>query len=272
VLVIAFSTYVALAASFAAATNQWHRRISLRTFTAVVGCLLLIGSAARAQTPANPDVRRAEASRADLERLAADRELTTPAEAEMLRDRLKNGDFQPGDRIVLRVQDEPTLTDTFTVRTDRTLLLPNLPAISLQGVLHSELQDLLTKKIAQYIKNPDVQATSLIRVAVLGNVNKPGFYHLPAEMLASEAIMSAGGPGGNADVSKTTVRRNGAEIIDRKHVATAYARGATLDELNIHSGDEILVGEKSGGARATLATVGVISGLLIGIAAIGRVF
>jgi protein involved in polysaccharide export with SLBB domain len=233
---------------------------------------MLLGSALRAQTPAAPNVRSAEATRAELERLAADRELTTPTEAEMLRDRLKNGDFQPGDRVVLRVQDEPTLTDTFTVRTDRTLLLPNLPAISLQGVLHSELQEMLTKKIAQYIKNPDVQATSLIRVAVLGTVNKPGFYHLPAEMLASEAVMAAGGPGGNSDVSKTTVRRNGAEVIDRKHVADAYARGATLDELNIHSGDEILVGEKSGGAKATLATVGIISGLLFGIAAIGRVF
>lgn len=218
------------------------------------------------------DVRRTMATRAELERLAGDRELTTPSEAANLRQRLKDGDFQPGDKIILKVQDEAPLTDSFTVRTDRTLILPNIPAISMAGVLRSELQDYLTKKIAQYIKAPVVTVTSLIRLSILGGVNRPGFYFVPAEMLASEAVMSAGGPTSNADLKKTEIRRSGATVIPRDKVQQAFAQGVSLDQLSLHSGDEFNVGDKGKGATGTLQTVGLISGLLVGIAALGRIF
>ena len=57
-----------------------------------------------------------------------------------------------------------------------------MPDISLQGVLRSELQDYLTTQLGKYIKRPEVQTTSLVRVAVMGSVNKPGFYQLPADL------------------------------------------------------------------------------------------
>lgn len=240
----------------------------------MLSLLLVLGTGlpAQAQTPVTPDVRRAQATRAELERLAADRELTKPAEAEQLKQRLKDGDFQPGDKIIIQVQDEPTLTDSFTVRTDRTIQMPNLPPLSLAGLLRSELQDFLTKKIAQYIKDPQVTATSLIRVSVLGAVNRQGFYFLPAEMLASEAVMAAGGPGANAELRKTVIRRNGVEVMDRDQVAKAFAAGLSLDQLNLHSGDEMVVGDKGKGATGTLQAIGLVSGLLVGIAALGRIF
>jgi hypothetical protein len=43
-------------------------------------------------------------------------------------------------------------------------------------------------------------------LSIFGAVGKPGFYQVPAEQLASDAIMqSAGGPFGNADTHKTSV-------------------------------------------------------------------
>jgi protein involved in polysaccharide export with SLBB domain len=234
-------------------------------------CVSTLFGVAEAQEPAS-DVRRAQASRGELQALAADRELTTPTEAEALRQRLAEGDFQPGDRIVLRVSGESTLTDTFTVRAGRALALPNLPEIALKGVLRSELDDYLTKQIGQYIRNPDVDATSLIRVAVLGAVNRPGFYNLPAEMLVGDAVMSAGGPLSNADVRKTVIRRGQVEVASRKRVQDAYARGASLDQLNLHGGDEIVVGQKSGGTMGALQTAGLISGILFGVAAAASIF
>ena len=82
-----------------------------------------------------------------------------------------------------------------------------MPDISLQGVLRSELQDYLTTQLARYIKHPDVQTTSLVRVAVMGSVTKPGFYQLPADLALADAIMIAGGPTTTADVDRTQVKR-----------------------------------------------------------------
>jgi hypothetical protein len=91
-------------------------------------------------------------------------------------------------------------------------------------------------------------------------------------VLASDAIMAAGGPAGNADVTKTTVRRGVDEILDEKEVASAVQTGESLDQLNIQSGDEIIVGLKGEGMRGALRTMGMISGALFGIVAITRIF
>ena len=45
-------------------------------------------------------------------------------EASMIEERLEEGDFQPGDRVILIVENETALSDTFPVRGDRTIVLP----------------------------------------------------------------------------------------------------------------------------------------------------
>src|SRR3954451_16016636 len=45
----------------------------------------------------------------------------------MIRKRLAEGDFQTGHRILLFVTGDSALSDTFTVRSDQKLQLPNLP-------------------------------------------------------------------------------------------------------------------------------------------------
>ena len=82
-------------------------------------------------------------------------------QAQVVRKRLAEGDFQPGHRILLFVDSDTALSDTFTVRADQKLLLPNLPEISLAGVLDSELQSYLETQLARYIRNPNVRAQAL---------------------------------------------------------------------------------------------------------------
>lgn len=238
---------------------------------AVLGVLTLAGSALFAQEP-SPDARRAEASRAELQALLQTRGSKLSEDSRrVIQKRLEEGDFEPGDRIRLIVVDEPTLTDTFTVRPNRMLQLPNIPDIALRGVLRSELDTFLTRKIAQSLRNPQVTATALVRLAVLGAVNKPGFYTVPASTLISDVVMSAGGPAGNADIARAVVRRGTEPVVDQKQMRQAFADGASVDQLNLHSGDEFVVGEKSSGIKGALQTAGLISGIIIGIAALSRI-
>lgn len=238
---------------------------------AVVGMLALTGPAIFAQDP-SPDARRAEASRAELQSLLQTRGSKLSEDSRrVIQKRLEEGDFEPGDRIRLIVVDEPTLTDTFTVKPNRMLQLPNIPDVALRGVLRSELDTFLTRKIAQSLRNPQVTATALVRLAVLGAVNKPGFYTVPASTLISDVVMSAGGPAGNADIARAVVRRGAEPVVDQKQMRQAFADGASVDQLNLHSGDEFVVGEKSSGIKGALQTAGLISGIIIGIAALSRI-
>ena len=216
---------------------------------------------------------RAMATRAELDEILAGKKGPVSDEvARQVKERLEKGDLQPGDRIALRVVGEQTLTDTFTVTTERTLELPNMAPVPVTGVLRSELRPYLTKQLGRFIRNPDVQAAALVRISLAGAVGRPGFYNLPADVLASDAIMAAGGPAANGDVAKTTIRRGSVEIMEEKELASAVQGGMSLDQLNIQSGDEIIVGTKSQGAKGVLQTMGLISGALFGIVAITRIF
>lgn len=218
------------------------------------------------------------------QQIGADREMATRAELQAalgsadsdsrvtIQQRLTDGDFQPGDLVALSVIEEPTLTDTFTVRSGGTLQLPNLPEISLKGVLRSELRGFLTGKVAEHIRNPQVDAVALIRVAVLGAVNRPGFYSVPAETPAAEVVMIAGGPNQNTDLKKVEVRRGEVVVIERSEMNTAFAAGTSIDQLNVHGGDQIMIGQKSGGWRGTVQTIGLFTGLLSGIYFATRLF
>lgn len=195
------------------------------------------------------------------------------SEAEVLRRRLAEGDFRVGDRIQVQVAGEnwsasspgavqgvpqvptpgssavPTgrgsVGATFTVQTGPAVKLPEIPAISLKGVLRSELQDHLTQEISRYIRQPEVQAESLIRVSVFGSVGNPGFFYPGAEQLVGDVIMLAGGPASDANYERILVRRGQELLWDAEPLQRAMAEGRTLDQLNFQAGDIIEVPQRN---------------------------
>jgi polysaccharide export outer membrane protein len=226
-----------------------------------VGVLSPIAAHLSAQDGRPMDVSRAQATRSELTAGLAELEkvVASPGysgnlrkakqvEADMVRQRLTDGDFQVGDQIDISVVGEPALTGKFTVLPDRTIVLPQLPPISLRGILRSESRDYLTTQISKYVKDPQVLVQgSYIRIAVTGGVIRPGYYSLPADNLVSDAIMAAGGPGPGTDMSKSIVRRDKRELVTQEVVQQSLAAGQSLDQLNLHGGDELVVGGPGAG-------------------------
>jgi protein involved in polysaccharide export with SLBB domain len=99
---------------------------------------------------------------------------------------------------------------------------------------------------------------ALTRVSVVGAVGRPGFYFLDPDRLLTDAITAAGGPGLNADLERTTVRRDGREIIGQKNARQALREGRTLDQLMIRSGDVITVDVKKERNWGTVAQIGLL--------------
>ena len=221
------------------------------------------------------DTRRAQATRAELEATLAELEKYAASsgyssrlrnektrEAALIRARLQGGDLQVGDQIELNVLNQVALSDTFVVASGRVLSLPGLPDIPLQGVLRSEAQDYLTKQLSRYIREPQVRVRTKIRLSILGSVGAPGFYQVPADVLATDAFMAAGGLAGDADPSKVQVRRGTEVIWNSEALQEAMRQGLTLDQLNLRAGDEMLLDlRKRPGGLNILSIAGAIGGL-----------
>jgi len=180
--------------------------------------------------------------------------------------------FQAGDRILLRVEGDSALSDTFTVVAGPTLRLPNIGEISLAGVRRRDLEAHLSRELGRYINDPVLQARALIRVSVAGEVVRPGYYAVPIDLVLADALMLAGGATTSARVERLSIERGNSSIWRGNALQTAIARGATLDELGIRAGDRIQVPGK-GDAESTWRIVGIIVGGLataVGVVALSQ--
>jgi len=149
--------------------------------------------------------------------------------------------FQAGDRVLLRVEGDSALSDTFTVVAGPALRLPNIGEISLAGVRRTDLEAHLAQALKRYINDPVVQARALIRVSVVGEVTRPGFYAVPVDLVLPDALMLAGGATQAARVDRLRILRGNAALWDGAPLQTQIAHGATLDQLGIQAGDRIQV-------------------------------
>jgi protein involved in polysaccharide export with SLBB domain len=187
------------------------------------------------------------------ERLRAD----ARAGAVRIRERLEQGDFRPGDRIVLQIVGEKQTAEMLVVDGDGTISLPGMPPVPLSGVLRSELQEHLEREIGRFIREPTIRTQALIRLSMEGAIGRPGFYVVPAGALLEDVIMQAGGPGPNSDLDKVQIERNGVVLLFGPQVREAFAEGLSVDQLNLRAGDQIVVPMKPpGSGRSMWLTIG----------------
>ena len=181
---------------------------------------------------------------------------STRANVQRIRERLSEGDFRLGDRIVLSVQGEPNLPDTLAVQSGPKVSLPLFGDIPLDGVLRSEVSEHLETALAQFIRDPVVRAEGLMRISIQGAVGSPGFYVVPADWLLSQTLMVAGGTGQNSDLEQLRIERGADVVLEGAELQEALRQGLTLDQLNLQAGDQLMMPTRSAG------TVGLVLGLV----------
>lgn len=179
--------------------------------------------------------------------------------------------LQVGDRILLAVEGDSALSDTFTVVAGPALRLPNIGDISLANVPRSELEAYLTRELGRFINDPVVTARALIRISVMGEITRPGFYAMPVDLVLPDALMVAGGATQEARLDKLQILRGNSALWGSTALQSAIARGATLDELGIRAGDRIDVPRGVRDPESKWRIAGIIVGTLataVGIVAL----
>ena len=247
-----------------------HRAASAWLIVAAL-LTLLVSMSAESQAQSTP---RLLVSRSELTAAAIRAELAAttgdPAKrtqnallAAAIRQRLRDGDLQVGDRVAVTIISDAVHRDTVVVRSERTLELPGMIIVPVAGVLRSELQERVSTEVLKYVKAQRIEVTPLMRVGVLGAVARPGYFALASDIPITDAIMGAGGPTGAADVGRSIVRRQNLEYRSAGETSRAIASGLTLDQFGLSAGDELVVGQqRQFGASTLIGMTGALASVL----------
>jgi protein involved in polysaccharide export with SLBB domain len=254
-----------------------------RAARGLLATLALVAAPAAAQAPVAPEllVYRPLADREALEQVVSQLSQARTANGNgsaalmYAQSRLRDGDFRPGDLVLIEVQGDTTLTDTFTVASDRTLMLPS-PAVgtlSLKGVLRTELQEQVSGFIGKFVRNAVVRARPLLRVGVQGELVKPGYYYIPADAVLADALMAAGGTRPEANMKTLRIERDGKPIIRGNDLHRLIAQGLTLDQANLRGGEVIAVDRKPNSSWTEgLRLVSIVVSIAGGLYGLSRAF
>jgi hypothetical protein len=248
----------------------------VRSRHALLGLLLTIVSldarVTAAQTATRP--RPGEVTRAQLEeRLRQADSLGRKEEAFLLRTRLRDGDFEVGDQILVSYEGLGlTRRDTLIVGSDRVVRLsPPMGDLSLTGILRFELRDSIVNRVNRYFRNEVVIVTPLLRINVSGAVRAPGFYFARPDALLSDIIMRSAGQDQTTDLRNVVIKRGDNIVWSNEDVQAALGDGMTIEGLALEPGDEVVVGAKAPAAaqgnRQALMQLGLtlLSAILVPI-------
>lgn len=262
---------------------------SFRSLLSLIAALCISAPVVSAQVPAGPPApigadsllsmlsgsQRAKTTRADLEASLQEIEAvlgssgyssalksSRRAEAEMIRQRLAQGDVFAGDVLLVIVSGDPRMNGAHPVTPRRTVLIPGAGEIGVANLLRSEIEAHLTTELGRFVRNPTVRAEALLRLQISGAVGRPGFFTVPASMPLPDVLMQfAGGPAGNTDLRRSSIRRGGDVILPGLGVENAIREARSVDALNLQAGDELRLEQRPTGSSIgrVLAVVGSLT-------------
>jgi len=130
--------------------------------------------------------------------------------------------LDPGDKLEIEIVGDSGSRDIRQIGPDGKLYYYLLPGIDVWGMTLDEVKAKLESELKQYLTAPivSIQLRSIdsTRIWVLGRVEKPGIYPIPAPMTLLEAVSLAGGTSSSsisgtteelADLRNSFIMRNG---------------------------------------------------------------
>jgi len=155
-------------------------------------------------------------------------------------------DFSPGDGVRVKVWRDVSvstqgdvnslgLNDDFIIDNRGNVSLPIIGEMRAVGHTRRSLARAIEDSLS--IRAVRIMCSPLIRVTLLGAVNKPGSYLIEPKESLWGLINEAGGPANNADVKKIYVERTGQVVV--KNLLQAFEEAHSLEQLGVRSGDQI---------------------------------
>jgi polysaccharide export outer membrane protein len=153
----------------------------------------------------------------------------------------------PEDLLDVTVWNNAGISRTVPVRPDGKISLPLLDDVQAAGLTPKQLKDDLARRLAKYISSPEVSVIvreiHSLRVAVLGEVNRPGRYDLRSRASVLDALALAGGFSPYAARSKMVILRVEGSTVKRIPCNFNKVVAAEIDpgSFFLQAGDTLVV-------------------------------
>lgn len=153
------------------------------------------------------------------------------------------------DVFEVRVYGEEDLSGQFRISDDGTVDYPFAGRIQVLGLRSGEVQNLIADKLKDgYLKNPQVSVMvkewNSRKVAVLGQVQKPGPVVYFPRMTIVDAIAAAGGFTAIAAKNKVTLRRENNGSVKSQVLPVADISEGRYPNIPLLPGDVLVVEER----------------------------
>jgi polysaccharide export outer membrane protein len=163
----------------------------------------------------------------------------------------------PGDQIFIDLFGLPNYSQDYQVLVDGSLNLPRVGQVFVAGMTLKEAEAVVFAKYSQFYREP---ATSIIlktarplKVAVAGEINRPGVYTLRLEESAqfprvTEVIQQAGGISADANLREIRVRRpqpDGSIENIQVNLWDLIQNGELEQDITLRDGDRIIIPKAS---------------------------
>jgi polysaccharide export outer membrane protein len=153
----------------------------------------------------------------------------------------------PEDTLQISVWKNEAMSRTVPVRPDGMVSLPLVNDVEAAGLTPMELRDLLTKKLAEYIPNPEVSViltdVKAFKVSVIGEVAKPARYELKAWTTVLDVLALAGGFTQFAARTRIVILRPNGKTVTRIpfNYNKVIAASSEQENFYLQPGDIVLV-------------------------------
>jgi len=154
---------------------------------------------------------------------------------------------KPGDGLEISVWKEPDLQGPVLVTPDGSFSFPLVGQVDARGKTVTELQQIITERLAKYISDPvvtvSVRDIKGNKVFVIGQVNRPGEFIVNPRVDVMQALSMAGGTTAFASLDNITIlRRTGTKQEAIRFDYNDVARGKSLEQnIELRSGDIVVV-------------------------------
>lgn len=169
---------------------------------------------------------------------------------------------QPGDLVEVKVVGYKELNDTYAVDIQGKVDLAVAGPVAVAGFAGEEV---ITRVREAYWKqlatHPQILVEPKYRVGVLGQVMKPGLFHVSGTETFTDLLAMAGGPGANANLGGARIARPGESV--EADLDETLTSGKSILEYGVRSGDMLYVPSKSAWSDWRMWTAVVSSGLLV---------
>jgi polysaccharide export outer membrane protein len=163
---------------------------------------------------------------------------------------MERDDYTIGVTDLLRIDvwRNPELSVDVPVRPDGKISVPLLDDVHAEGLSPTELKEVLTRELAEYVSAPNVTVIILQMnsrfVSVLGGVNREGRMPLTKDLRVLEAIAASGGFTTFADKDNIRIVRRADDGTEHEYRFDydAYRKGgAPGTNIVLMSGDTVIV-------------------------------